>query len=279
MVRKIIGYYSDNEASFTEADQLTVELGRDEVICLVKGNESQEIEGFELFRFENGNGDWADLFYELRAASRVLNRNYRTVHCYYNFEEALIIPGNHSTSAATEDYLNLLYGETTRHDTKYDPINAGTHMVNAYRVKKSIHDLMGRHFPLYKPHHSYSGMLQEVLTRTELADHFIKVQFYNKHIIAAVVKNGQLQLVQSFRFDTKEDILYHLTNISQQFSLDAAHSHLEISGMFDNGSQLHKQLQNGFGLITFDTMQADGVFKTASGQSLHYFTPFYKLVV
>jgi hypothetical protein len=279
MVRKIIGYYSDQEQAVTDADQLVVEISRNEVVCLVKSSSTQEIEGFEVFRFDQEGSDWNDVFYAMRTASQLLGKSYRNAHCYYNFEEAVIIPGKRFTAIAAEDYLNLMFGESTRHDIKYDPINADTHMVNAYRVRKSIHELMGRHFLLYKPHHSYSGILHDVLTRTELADHFVKVIFYNKHIIVAVVKEKQLQLIQSFSFETKEDILYHLSNLKEQFALDAAHSNLEISGMFDNGSQLHKQLQSRFGLITFDTMNMDGVFKSATNQPLHYFTPFYKLVI
>lgn len=278
MVRKILGYYSETEP-VSDADQLVVEISRCELACLVKGNASQEIEGFELFRFDSGNSDWSDLFHSIRGASRLLDKTYRDTHCYYNFEDAVLIPGKRFTAAAAEDYLNLMFGESMQHDVKYDTIHADTHIVNAYRIRKSIHELMGRHFLLYKPHHTYSGIVNDVLTRSGLADHFVKVVFYNKHIVVAVTIDKQLQLVQSFVFEGKEDILYHLGNIIEQFQLDAAHSHLEISGMFDNGSSLHKQLQSRFGLITFDTIGMDGVFKAATGQPLHYFTPFYKLVV
>ncbi|MEO8174295.1 MAG: DUF3822 family protein, partial [Sediminibacterium sp.] len=148
-----------------------------------------------------------------------------------------------------------------------------------YRIRKSIHELVGRHFLLYKPHHSYSAVLQDVLSRTELADHFVKAQFYNSHMIVAVVKNQQLQLIQSFSFEASDDIVYHLANITGQFELNISHSHLEISGSFENGSVLHQQLQSMFGLLTLDTMHADGIFKSTTGHPLHHFTPYYKLVV
>jgi hypothetical protein len=256
MPRKIIGYYSETgNVEASDADQLIVEISRSQVVCLVKGSASQEIEGFEMFELDKEHTDWNDIFYALRTDSEILNRSFRNAHCYYNFEEAIIIPGKRFTASSAEDYLNLMYGETDRHDVKYDTVNADTqHMVNAYRVKKSIHELVGRHFLLYKAHHSYSAVLQDVLTRTDLSDHFIKAQFY-------------------------KDILYHLANINEQFALDGAHSHLEISGSFENGSELHQQLQPMFGLITMDTMHADGIFKSVSGYPLHHFTPFYKLVV
>jgi hypothetical protein len=281
MARKIIGYYSETgSVEASDADQLVVEISRSQVVCLVKGSVSQEIEGFEMFELDKEHADWNDIFYALRTDSGILNRSFRNAHCYYNFEEAIIIPGKRFTASSAEDYLNLLYGETDRHDIKYDPVNADTqHMINAYRVKKSIHELVGRHFLLYKAHHSYSAVLQDILTRTDIADHFIKAQFYKSHMIVAVVKNRQLQLIQSFPFAVSDDILYHLANINEQFALDNAHSHLEISGSFENGSALHQQLQPMFGLITLDTMHADGIFKSVSGYPLHHFTPFYKLLV
>ncbi len=280
MARKITGYYNEAaDTALADADQLVIGISCNEIVCLVKGAGSQEIDGFELFKLEKGSSDWSDVFYEVRAASQLLSRAYHDTHCYYNFEEAVIIPGQRFTATAAEDYLSLIYGESDRHEVKFDPIGSDEQMVNAYRIRKSINELMGRHFLLYKPHHAYSRLLEDVLTRTETADHFIKVQFYSNHIIAAVMKQNQLQIIQSFNFETKDDVLYHLSNINRQFELNALHSHLEISGMFESGSSLHKQLQSLFGLITFESIEPDGVFKTATGYPAHYFTPFYKLVV
>jgi hypothetical protein len=66
-------------------------------------------------------------------------------------------------------------------------------------------------------------------------------------------------------------------HINRQFELNPAFSNLELSGLFETGSELHIQLQSLYGLITLDSMKPDGVF---TGQyPAHYFTPFYKLVV
>ena len=280
MARKIVGYYNKPEnAVISEADQLYIEIGINELACLVKSAASQEIIGFEVFQLDKGNNDWTDIFYEVRNASQLLNGTYKDTHCQYNFEEAVIIPEPKFTLTSAEDYLSLIYGETNRHDIKYDSILPGNHMVNAYRIRKSINELMSRHFVLYKPRHVYSGILDDLLTRIELADHFIKVQFYSTHIVVAVVKHKQLQLIQSFPYALAEDILYHLLNISQQFELDNTVSNLEISGMFEPGSLLHQQLQPLFGLITFETVETTGVCKSVTGFAAHWFTPFYKLVV
>ncbi len=279
MARKIAGYYNEEYVSGTEAGQLFVEISNNGIACLVKGETSQQIEGFELFELNKGSNDWNDVFYEIRATSQLLSKQYTNTHCYYNFEDAILIPAKCFTAASAEDYLSLMYGETSRYEIKFDTLSNGAGMVNAYRVRRSINELMSRHFVLYKPHHSYSSLLEDIFSRTELDDHFMKAQFYSNHMIVAVVKNKQLQLIQSFQFTAKEDVLYHLINTSQQFVFNSLHSHLEISGMFETGSALHIQLQALFGLITFDGMKPDGVFALSNEFPSHYFTPFYKLVV
>lgn len=277
MVRKIIGYYAETE-TLTDADQLVMEISRHEVACLVKSHATGEIEGFELFRFEEPAGEWSDVFHGMREASRLLGISFSHTHCYYNFEQALLVPASRFTEATAKDFLNLVYGESLRHQDRHEAVREGE-MINAYRVDNSLHEWLEANHPSHTSNHAYTALLNDIFNRTELAGHFVKVIFYNRHIVVAVVKNGTLQIVQSFAFEGREDILYHLSNINEQFGLDVTHSHLEISGMFDNGSVLHRQLQSRFGLITFDTMNMSGIFKAAVNQPQHYFTPFYKLVV
>lgn len=280
MTSKTISYYNDHSgASHSDTDQLVLEISHTHMVCLVKGSNSGETEALEWFSIDEPGAEWSDIFHHIKLQSLLLHRTYRDIHCYYNFEEALLVPEAQFSAGAAEDFLSLVYGESDRHEIKYDTINISSPIINVYRVKKSLHEQVNRYFLLNKPHHIYTALAEEVLNTKDLAEHFIKVQFYSKHFVAAVVKEAQLQLIQSFAYTAKEDILYHLANISRQFSLDSQRSHLEVSGMFETGSSLHQQLQPMFGLITFESTEPDGIFKTTGEYPLHYFTPFHKLVV
>jgi hypothetical protein len=278
MARKIISYYNDAQEAAVNA-RLFLEIGNDQVACLIKG-EGQEVGGFELFDLEKDKADWSDIFYAVQSASEILNRQYRETHCYYNCEEALIMPQQAFNATAAEDYLALVYGESERHEIKYDMLSAGAHLVNAYRVKRSVHELVGRHFVLYQPHHAYSKILDDILLRGEISDQFIKIQFYSDHIILAFMQDKQLQLVQSFRYKIHDDILYHILTIIQQFDIGARNSHLELSGAFDQGSALYRQFMKLFGRVSFETVQNDTSFLSAlAAYPAHYFTPFHKLAL
>lgn len=279
MARKIIGYYNDAQDR-ADPGQLILEISHAQIACLVKGTHSQLIEGFEVFALEKETGDWSDIFYEVRSGSEILNKPYRETHCYYNCKEALIIPEQKFSVTAAEDYLSLVYGESSLHDTKYDTLLSDAHIVNAYRIKRSMHELIGRHFVLYKPHHSYSRILDDILTRDQLEDQFVKIQFYSSHIILAFVKNKQLQLIQSFQYQVTEDILYYLLSIIQQFGISTTGSQLEINGIFERDSVLYQQFTKLFGHISFDTLPPDASFSAALAHYPdHYFAPFYKLAV
>jgi hypothetical protein len=280
MTSRTISYYNDiSGAAHSQADQLVLELSHTHVACLVKGAESGETEAMEIFTIEDTGAEWSDIFHDIKSQSLLLNRTYRDIHCYYNFEEALLVPASQFSAVAAEDFLSMVYGESSRYEIRQDTLSTHSPIVNVYRVKKTIYEQVNRYFLLNKPHHIYSVLVEKILAATDLPDHFIKVVFYSNHFIAVVVKEGKLQFVQSFSYDTKEDVLYHLANLNQQFSLNPVHSQLEISGRFDTGSALHQQLQPLFGLISFDTTEPDGIFKTAGEYPLHYFTPFHKLIV
>lgn len=280
MTSRTTSYYNDiSGATHSDADQLVLEVCTAHIACLVKGAVSGEVEALEIFTIGEPAAEWSDIFHQVKSQSLLLNRTYRDIHCYYNFEEALLVPHHLFTAAAAEDLLGLVYGESNRHEIRYDTLGGETPMVNVYRIKKTILEQVNRYFLLNKTHHIYSVLVQHVLAAKDLPEHFIKVLLYDKHFVAAVVKDGQLQLVQSFACETEGDALYHLANLSRQFSLDPNRSHLELSGKFDAGSELHKQLQPLFGLISFESTEPDGIFKTAGGYPLHYFTPFYQLVV
>lgn len=281
MTQKIIGIYNDGKDTVNvNTDQLIIEIGSRQVACLVKGAISQKVEAFEVFEIEKDTNDRSDIFYEVREASQILSRSFLDTHCYYNFEEAIIMPEQKFSATAAEDYLSLVYGQSNRHDIKYDTLISGSHLVNAYRVRKSIHELVGHHFLLYKPHHTYSNILDDILTRQQLDDHFLKIQFYSNHFIIAIIKDKKLQLIQSFQYQIESDILYYILSLIKQFGIDTSHSNLEVSGRYDSGTSMHQQFVKMFGRISFDTIQADGLFALAlASYPAHYFAPFYKLAV
>jgi hypothetical protein len=276
MVKKIIGYYSDTLDAEPGTARLILEIGDNEVACMVKGRSGEPLDGFELFAIESHEKGWENILSEIQAASRLLSKAYQETACYYNSEEAMIIPAEKFNTVAAEDYLALVYGEKYNYDTKHDMLKDS--IVNSYRVQRAMHDLLGRHFVLYKPRHSFSGILDDVLSRENPPAYLVKLQVYSKHAILCLVKEGQLQLIRFFHCQSSEDILYYLTSLLQQFPVIRTGAVLELSGMLPKD---HHSFTRLFGEVNYDEplQQNSAMAEALTDFPAYYFTPFLKLAV
>ncbi len=282
MTSKRISYYSETQGptTITTADQLIIEVGRQHVACMVKSAVSNQVESFELFQPDHQDKDWAAIFIEISAFSQLINKSYSNTHIYYNFPEALIIPESKFTMASGKAYLDQVYGENNRDPFAYETFSSNVSMVCVFRVNKILGDTMRQRFPTHRSSHVYTAFLNSVFARALPQDSFTSIRFYSGHFIVAVFKDKKLQLIQSFHFETDEDILYNLLNIIRQFELNPDYSVVEISGELDKSSPMAQQLPDLFGKINWDNCGEEGIFKTILGkQPAHFFTPYYKLVV
>lgn len=274
---KISGYYQEQDDTSVQADeQLVLAVSQDEFACLT-GVPGKQIHGFELFHLSPDEQGWNESFHSLSGSSALLGRSYRNIHCWFNYSEAVLVPAERFTSVAAEEYLNLLYGESDQYELRHEDTGKG--IVIAYRIPKTLHEMISRLTILYQPHHIYSSVLKELLYYPAQTDQLLVAQLYKSHLTAFVMKEQKLQLAQCFRYQEQEDILYHLVNLSDQFGFDRSQSHLTLSGYLEPGALLHQQLQPLFGLITLDTTEASGVFQTVTDRPAHYFTPYQKLMI
>jgi hypothetical protein len=281
MSRKIIGFYHPtNTASAVVADQLFIEIGIKQIVFLTKNSVSKIPQALEIFELDTNTIESHDFIEDIKVDSKILNSYYQETNCFYNLEEALLMPEEKFSQSAAEDYLALIYGNVNNHLIKYDKLTTNGSMVNAYRVQKSMHEWIGQHFVLYKPHHIYSTIVNDIFSGVQRDNHFMKIQFYSHHFIVACVKDAKLQLIQSFPYQTEADIQYHILGILNQMGFDPAHSILEVSGKYDSSLPLHQQLLKLFSSIRFDTiLETDFIEQAQSNYPLHHFTPFYKLAL
>jgi hypothetical protein len=280
MTQKRIGYYSSTQtpAFFTAADQLIIEIGAYQVVCLIKSAVTNEPEAFEIFQIDTTTRDWSDVLADIKTSSALLNRHYNTTRVYYNFSETLIVPESKFSIAAGRDYLDQVYGENPNDHVAYAKLLTDTSMIAVYRVKASVSEWVSRQFPSHQLNHIYSEILNKLLTKSLPDGYFTSLRFYSKHLIATVFKDKKLQLIQSFSYQSDEDILYYLLSIIKQLELNPEFSQAEISGELSKQSSLAKQLPDLFANINWDNSGNGGVFSTViKDHPAHYFTPYFKL--
>jgi hypothetical protein len=273
----LIGFYGDRlEFTPKRTDQLAIEIGSHQVTCMVKNSSTGEIDAIELFQVEQLNADWSDILFEVKQNSKILGPTYSDCFVYFNFEEALVLPMSEMSASASADFLSLVYGADDRADIKFDRINSALPTVTIYRIKKSLTELLDRNFLIFKTQHSYTNILNDVLNRDSIPSVFLKLIVYSKHFILVLIRDNQLQLIQSYTFQNSDDILYFAISVANQSGITPLQSQLELSGMVDLHTNLLDQLKKTFGIVSFD------FFPNQSGPSNYspyFLTPFYKLLV
>ncbi len=281
MVHKLIGFYGDRPAyTPNTTDQLALEIGHYQLVLLVKNPMNAQIEAIELFQLEQNKTDWTDLFFEVKQQSHLLGFNFASTNIFYNFSEALMLPVEKLSATASEEYLSLIYGVDDRSAIKYDLFHAHVPYVTVYRIKQSVMELLNRNFLLFTAQHIYTNILNDIMKRTNLPSIFMKIIVYSAHIIVVLVKDKQLQLIQSVSFQSPDDILYYTLNIIQQSGLSALQTNVELSGLVDRQTGMIEQLNQSFGNISYDQVPLDGIHESSAAHyANYYFTPFYKLLV
>lgn len=282
MIQKTIGLYSatSNQSPFNK-DTLIIEVGNFHVVCLVKSEKNKSITAFEFFKIEVDNNDWSEIFYELRTNSDLMDKSYNNTLVFYHFEQSVLIPAYKFNASVTEAYLNLIHGEAENSLVKTEMIVLGGEKIyNAFRISKSLQESVNRNFLSLSEHHIYSGILNYTFSDSvDKSTDVLLVNFYYKHLVITAVKNNQLQIIQSYSFETTEDVLYHLLNIAEKFKMAIDQCNLTVSGILDTNDLVFKNIQQYFRNVHLNTIDFDNSsLEKFSAYPSHYFTPFFNLM-
>lgn len=276
MLQKTIGIYGDSSSySPFNDDTLIVEICNEHIACLVKNVKSNSVSAFELFKVEVENGDWDEIFYELRINSGLLDKSYAATKIYYNLHENVFIPSYKFTQSNAEVFLALVHGDNPQGSIFHDNLTDGADFVNAYRIKDNLLNTVNSNFLNVKTGHVYTSILNNILEEGN-RETLLKVQFYDAYFIATVLRGNKLQLMQRFCYGTPEDVLYHLLNIVEQFELVGAR--LQLSGFIELDSETYQYIQQHFTEVYMEEVSTEEPMnQKIVNYPLHYFSPFFNL--
>ena len=282
MVQKQISIYAELETqSPFNSDQLLLEVSNTHITLMVKYSGKKHLGAFELFEFDSNEMEWYNIFHQIRNESIILDRSYNDTRVFYNLNEATIMPASAFSTASAEAYLVAVHGDNTHHAVKYDNILVPEGLVNVYRIKKSLNDTINSNLMMITPRHLYSKLLENILNSNSISNGvLLKIQFFYNLMLIVLVKDGKLQLIQSYNYKTEEDVLYYLLNIVQQFNLSPTDTQVELSGIIDVKSHHFDYIEKLFKQISFATVSNDNILLNYIGDyPQHYFTPFLNLAL
>lgn len=188
----------------------------------------------------------------LKNAEEVL-RDEVLVHQYFDktdiiwcTEQSIITPQsffNRDTNAAM---LDLVFGDTGEFAVKHELI-LKQHAYNVYRLDKHVEKLVTDKFPRAMQSHQSSLLVNLESSKKDM----LYCNFYPGCVAVMLRKEYQLQVLQTFDYETPEDAAYYLLNVCSQFAVAAAETAVTASGMIDESSSLYKELYKYFLSIDF----------------------------
>ena len=229
----------------------------------------RKITGLSVFYYETNDPiEIADAVKQIFREQRVLEKKFRKIYISWSSEESALLTeelyrkGNHETA------LHLLYGDISN-ETVLTDLVADKNIYNIYFIPAVIHNVITAQFPMAIITHQYSLLLKQIDERSSM----LQVIFYPDKIIATLIVEGKLLLMQTYHYRSAADIIYHLLNIYKQFDVNPA---LQVQGMIEENTELHKKLKQYFPDIVFYKAQSEYVIAADIEKiPAHYFSHLF----
>ncbi len=267
---------STHQGQTAATNTLIAEIGNYHIALLTKT--PQAIEAFELYDIDATKTNWQSIFAAIKNYSKILTQNYSQTTFYINIADALIVPQAKFSKESIEPYLTAVFGNSNNFKCEAEVVQMPTTPATIYRVPLTLNDAVTNNFMLFGYKHIYTKILENLLGSDSMIMEIIKVQFYAKFMVVVVVSNNKLLLVQSYNYTSAEDVIYYLLNIVQEFGLNVKSTPVEVSGMIDIQGKHFELLENVFGRLSLETLNAQSIFKEhLNVANAHYYTPFYNL--
>jgi hypothetical protein len=218
-----------------------------------------------------------DLLDEIITGDEVLQHYAHRATVIYNFPGADIIPAEHYSAALKNHVARLITGEVDS-DYVFDEQVRDWNMYNVYRISRDIHSLCKEKFQGSQYWHVYTMLLLWSKGDRLKTGNIARIIFYNDKFVVAFFRDRQLQLLQTFTYQTPEDVAYHLLLVCRQFQITQQELVLNISGLIDAQSALYTELLKYFVEVDYEGLPesygTNGLLEEFPG---HYFSPLLKM--
>lgn len=237
---------------YTESAKLVIEAGSMGISFTIL-NTGDCFQAVVMYSFPNKltETEVNEELQEILHTEPLLKKQYKEIHLIWCYPEAVLVPPQYFEKENSTAMLNLVFGDTgnavLHHDFLYKH-----NLHNVYRVPQAASDIMENIFPAVPQSHQYSLLVDRVMK----GGNELFVLFYTGTLTAMLCKEGKLQAIQNFNYNTPDDIVFHLLNICRAFEVAPETARLCLSGMVDKRSNLYAAVYKYFLDIEFDSIPA-----------------------
>jgi hypothetical protein len=260
--------------------QLLIEVGEKMFSFVIYNKEQRRFVGLRQYNLDYTPGKtMLENLLEIVTNDEWLQSQYKDAYIIYNYTDSNFLPEKVFHIELNQPVTEILYGNARKGLLLSEKV-IGYKMYNIYRVPREIHALLQRKFSSGNYWHYYTLMLYDQQVQPSAGEQVIKMVMRADQFLVAVYNGEQIQLIQSYTYQTPDDVSYYLLGICNKFNISQDKVTLIVSGLLDEQSRLYQELLKYFLQVQWDrmpdTIKMDQVF---SAFPTHYFSPLLKMAL
>ncbi|MEY3059192.1 MAG: hypothetical protein RL000_544 [Bacteroidota bacterium] len=271
--QQVLSLRSSTAAQTVVDKKLCIEIGSHFYTYTISDQSGTQI--IDMGCFETGKlvstADLSSLF-EIDAIN---STSFVDVVLVHNCHEMVLVPSSVYQPEVNASIIQTIHGDLENWKVMEDDVHQWE-LYNVYGWRPELINIVAERFPQVRHVQFVTGVLRSLFKSLSIEkEQLIKLYFYQKEMMVVILKDSQLQIAQSFQFETPQDVIYHLLNLVDRLKLDLATVIMEVSGLVDVNSETWKELNKFFIDVQLDEFSTVAV-DTSAEESMpaHYYTPF-----
>lgn len=257
-----------------ESCKLLCEVSNEGFSFCIKNEETNSFLGLGVYHFDK-NKPAVGLPIALQILfhqKEIFSGKFKKVCVVYSFCQSTLIPFSMYDGDKNELLMNMMFGDLAQNETILTDRLPDQSMYNCYRVPTALLEVIQAQFADPSCSHQYSLLLKNAAVESDR----LTVIFYTQKLVACLIKDGKFQLLNSYNFETPEDVSYTLLNICKQFNI--ADPHLIIHGLLEENSPLYKDIYKYFNDIELASLPSGSVYSDEIMKfPSHYFSYIFAI--
>jgi hypothetical protein len=260
--------------------RLLIEVGEKVFSYVFYNKEQQHFLGLRQYNMDFSPGkSMLESLLEIIAADELLQTNFREAFVIYNYTDSSLLPSDLFNIDLNQPATELVYGNARKGLLLSEKVN-GWDMYNIYRVPREIHALLQQKFAAGNYWHYYTLLLSDGQIQASGDGDVIKLVMSTDQFLVAIFRDKKLQLLQTYAYQTPDDVSYYLLSICNRFQVVQEKATVIVSGLLDEQSRLYQELLKYFLQVQWDrlppTIHLNQVFSQFPS---HYFSPLLKMAL
>lgn len=252
---------------------LYVEIGQYHLSYYIAHNNEDIFTDYELI--SSADRIHADTVVEFFKNTKVFQKKYSKVIIIHHAHESALIPQKMFIPGTEAKIIELLHGDAVDYTYLADE-SSHSEIVNVYAIDAKIHTICSDLFSSVRHTHINSILLKNIdRTTNGHAKEMIEIIFYPSSFHMTLFKDKELQFMQTYYYETKDDVSYYILSAIDSFGLNPITLKLNICGFIKNDSVFMSSIRQLVSDVEFINPPVTMSIPLDLNVPIHYFTPIF----